>query len=88
MTVLTADWLSVPATRKVCDALSEGGAQVFFVGGCVRNSLLGAKVSDIDIATRFVTRCRNQARECGEHQGHPNRSGSWHRNLGPGWFGS
>lgn len=54
MTVLTADWLSVPATRKVCDALSEGGAQVFFVGGCVRNSLLGAKVSDIDIATDLL----------------------------------
>ncbi|WP_424985763.1 CCA tRNA nucleotidyltransferase [Microbulbifer sp. S227A] len=51
MTTITADWIAAPATRAVCDAVAAGGAQVLFVGGCVRNTLLEAPVSDIDIAT-------------------------------------
>jgi poly(A) polymerase len=52
MTRITADWINNPATQAVCAALSaEAGAQVLFVGGCVRNSLLGLAVSDIDIST-------------------------------------
>ncbi len=31
--------------------LTDAGQQAFFVGGCVRNDLLGQPVSDIDIAT-------------------------------------
>lgn len=48
---ITEDWISAPATQAVCAALTEGGAQALFVGGCVRNALLGAPVSDIDLAT-------------------------------------
>ena len=48
---ITGDWLTRPATQAVCRALVDGGAQALFVGGCVRNALLGAPVSDIDIAT-------------------------------------
>ncbi|KUP94844.1 CCA tRNA nucleotidyltransferase [Tritonibacter horizontis] len=44
-------WLRTPATRNVCIALSDGGAEVFFVGGCVRNALLKEPVSDLDLAT-------------------------------------
>lgn len=51
MTRLTADWISNPSTRAVCDAVGGDGAQVLFVGGCVRNTLLDVDVSDIDIAT-------------------------------------
>ncbi|MDU9004249.1 CCA tRNA nucleotidyltransferase [Sedimentitalea todarodis] len=51
MTRLTADWISNASTRVVCDALGRDGAQVLFVGGCVRNTLLYVDVSDIDIAT-------------------------------------
>ncbi len=51
MTRLTADWLSRPQTQAVMRALTADGAQALFVGGCVRNALLGAKVDDIDIAT-------------------------------------
>lgn len=51
MTKLDADWIFTPATRAVCSALARDGAQVLFVGGCVRNTLLGVDVSDIDIAT-------------------------------------
>ncbi|WP_259989806.1 CCA tRNA nucleotidyltransferase [Sulfitobacter sp. S190] len=38
-------------TRAVCDALLAKGYEVYFVGGCVRNALLGEPVSDIDIST-------------------------------------
>ncbi|MGR3563346.1 MAG: CCA tRNA nucleotidyltransferase [Heliomarina sp.] len=48
---LTADWLTRPATQAVCTALSMGGAKAYFVGGCVRNTIINADVSDIDIAT-------------------------------------
>lgn len=51
MRQITEDWISVPATQRVCAALVDGGAQALFVGGCVRNALLRAPVSDIDIAT-------------------------------------
>jgi poly(A) polymerase len=46
------DWLTAPATVRVMAALEKaapGGAR--FVGGCVRNALLGEPVADIDIAT-------------------------------------
>lgn len=48
---LTADWLTHPASQAVCQALTDGGFQAFFVGGCVRNALLGQPVSDLDIST-------------------------------------
>ncbi|MFD3188879.1 CCA tRNA nucleotidyltransferase [Sedimentitalea sp. HM32M-2] len=48
---ITGDWITNPATQSVCAALARDGAQVFFVGGCVRNALLGAPISDIDLAT-------------------------------------
>ena len=48
---LAADWLDLPATRAVMEALTGGGHGAWFVGGCVRNALLGQPVSDIDITT-------------------------------------
>lgn len=51
MITLEADWLTEPATQAVCRALTAGGAQALFVGGCVRNTLLDVGVSDIDIST-------------------------------------
>lgn len=48
---LTGDWLHDPATQAVCAALQLGGHQALFVGGCVRNDLLGMPVQDVDIAT-------------------------------------
>ena len=44
-------WRTAPATLKVMTALGGAGREARFVGGCVRNSLLGVPVSDIDIAT-------------------------------------
>ncbi len=51
MTRISDSWICDPSTQKVCAALTDDGATALFVGGCVRNALLGAPVSDIDIAT-------------------------------------
>ena len=44
-------WMEEPATRVVLDALSAGGVEARFVGGAVRDALLGLPIGDIDIAT-------------------------------------
>src|SRR6185295_6126115 len=50
-----AAWLKAPPTRALVDALAEaqaGGSR--FVGGCVRNTLMGREVDDIDVATQLT----------------------------------
>lgn len=46
-------WLTAPGTRAVITALEAAGGPgcARFVGGCVRNALIGRPVADIDIAT-------------------------------------
>ncbi len=44
-------WVNAPETRAVMQALSADGGAARFVGGCVRNALMGVPVEDIDIAT-------------------------------------
>lgn len=44
-------WMVEPATLAVLEALSAGGAEARFVGGSVRDALLGRPIGDIDIAT-------------------------------------
>lgn len=51
MSKLDQPWLRDAATQSVCAALMAEGAQALFVGGCVRNALMGVAVSDLDIAT-------------------------------------
>ena len=51
MTVLSAPWVHMPATQAAASLLSEGGHQVWFVGGCVRNTLMEMPVTDIDMCT-------------------------------------
>lgn len=48
---LSGPWLEHPATQAVCAMLVDAGYQAWFVGGCVRNALIGAPVDDIDICT-------------------------------------
>lgn len=48
---LTGDWLSHDGTAAVMRALEGAGGQALFVGGCVRDAVLGRPVGDIDIAT-------------------------------------
>ena len=45
------DWLDSPQTQAVLDALMADGAEVRFVGGCVRDAVLRRPIKDIDIAT-------------------------------------
>ena len=51
MGTVRAPWMTAPGTRAVIDALTAGGADVRFVGGCVRDALLGHESNDIDIGT-------------------------------------
>lgn len=44
-------WLDAAGTQALLSALSIAGYQSLFVGGCVRNAILGVSVGDIDIAT-------------------------------------
>ncbi len=47
----SADWLAAPATQDVLKAIEAAGFDARAVGGCVRNTLMGQGVADIDIAT-------------------------------------
>ncbi|MEM9096941.1 MAG: CCA tRNA nucleotidyltransferase [Pseudomonadota bacterium] len=51
MTQLDEAWLQAPETLAVMRALD---GEAYFVGGCVRNSLLGQPVADIDLSTPLV----------------------------------
>ena len=48
---VSGPWLQSEPTQALCAALSAAGFQALFVGGCVRNALLGVPVGDIDIAS-------------------------------------
>lgn len=51
MRLINQAWMTAPATMAVLDALEGAGSQGRFVGGCVRDALIGRPVSDVDIAT-------------------------------------
>jgi poly(A) polymerase len=45
-------WMEEPPTRALLDALAQAGIRARFVGGCVRDALLGqGPIADIDLAT-------------------------------------
>jgi poly(A) polymerase len=48
---IAAGWVLAPGPQAVCGMLEAGGHRALFVGGCVRNALMGRAVSDVDIAT-------------------------------------
>lgn len=48
---ITGDWLESPGAQALCGALAGAGYRALFVGGCVRNALLGEPVADLDLAT-------------------------------------
>ncbi|MEL7301106.1 MAG: CCA tRNA nucleotidyltransferase [Pseudomonadota bacterium] len=51
MTRVDGPWLSDVEAQEVCALLTDAGHEAWFVGGCVRNALLGAPVTDLDIST-------------------------------------
>ncbi|MDK2774898.1 MAG: CCA tRNA nucleotidyltransferase [Tabrizicola sp.] len=44
-------WLDHPGTQALCAALEAAGHRALFVGGCVRNAILGEPVGDVDLTT-------------------------------------
>ena len=50
-TIEPQPWMTSPQTGAVLDALAAGDIGVRFVGGCVRDAIVGRKISDIDLAT-------------------------------------
>ena len=74
----TQPWMSAPQTKAVMAALTAEGAKALFVGGCVRNTLLGRPVDDIDIATEASPQNRDRAAGKGEDQSHRHRHRARH----------
>lgn len=48
---ITGDWLTQPGFQQLCLTLGDAGFRALAVGGCVRNTVLGEPVADVDIAT-------------------------------------
>ncbi len=62
-------WIKTAGTQSVFSALEGAGCEAFFVGGCVRNALMGFAVDDLDIATNakpqdIVRACENRGLKC------------------------
>ncbi|MFN3846366.1 MAG: CCA tRNA nucleotidyltransferase [Paracoccaceae bacterium] len=51
---IAGNWIDHPGTQAVCQTLEKAGYRALFVGGCVRNAVIGVPVADIDIATDAV----------------------------------
>jgi poly(A) polymerase len=49
-----APWRRRAGLPRLLDTLGGGAGETRFVGGCVRDTLLGLEVSDIDLATRLA----------------------------------
>ena len=47
-------WMTAPATCRVIKTLQATGAEVRFVGGCVRDALINREVHDVDLATSLT----------------------------------
>ena len=49
-----APWRSRPGMKRLLGALGAEAGETRYVGGCVRDTLLGLEVSDVDLATRLT----------------------------------
>ncbi|UWF58406.1 CCA tRNA nucleotidyltransferase [Brucella sp. 2716] len=49
-----ADWLNAKPLQALFTALNRDGGEARVVGGAVRNTLLGTRVSDVDLATTHL----------------------------------
>ena len=54
MLLSNADWRHWPGLKRVVDALEADGGAVRYVGGAVRDTLLGLPVADVDLATPLL----------------------------------
>ena len=44
-------FLNDPEAQRVCRVITDAGYDVYFVGGCVRDAVLGKPDSDVDMST-------------------------------------
>jgi poly(A) polymerase len=51
MTSLKPSWLDATSVSRLLAAFEAAGIEARFVGGCVRDALLGLEIGDIDLAT-------------------------------------
>jgi len=51
VTELSPAWLGEPGVQRLLAALARAGIEARFVGGCVRDALLGEETGDLDLAT-------------------------------------
>lgn len=65
------DWIQAPQSQAVLAMLGQAGQAGYFVGGCVRNGLLGHSVTDIDIATDALPEQVIQIAEAAGHRAVP-----------------
>jgi poly(A) polymerase len=54
MKLPAAPWQSWPGMDRLLGALGADAGDTRYVGGCVRDTMLGLKVSDVDLATRLT----------------------------------
>ena len=54
LTLPAAPWQARPGLAELCDVLGATVGETRFVGGAVRDTLLGIAVSDVDLATRHA----------------------------------
>lgn len=54
VTLPSAPWRGLAGLERLLAVLGAGSGDTRFVGGCVRDTLLGLTVSDIDLATRLA----------------------------------
>lgn len=52
-TISLPSWLQSPATQTLLSCIPNTPETIRFVGGCIRDTLLGLSVKDIDIATLY-----------------------------------
>ena len=46
---------NIKMSEKIAEAVKDAGGQVFYVGGCVRDKILGRRSKDIDIEVHGIT---------------------------------
>ncbi len=63
----------------VLHALEEAGFEAYFVGGCVRDSIMGRPISDVDIATS--ARWQETAAACEAHGMRAHETGTKHGTI-------
>ena len=71
-----------PGTRSVMGLLTGAGHGAWFVGGCVRNGLIGAPVHDIDITTDARPDKVVALAQAAGIKAVPDRHRPWHRDAG------